>query len=395
MIAIGGTIAVSGLVGSPDNVPVRGIHVHAWIGDKRDYNPNPGNSSQGQNGTGPGGVSADAYTNYLGQYSIVIDDPNAIAVGEWVHIVAIAESNTIQPVVYQVVMPPTLDMTYHSDSSFQYYSQFDDQITSVLTLGGTPYFADSNHNDVLIAPPTDAKGNLPETRNTALAFAAFSIVETYYDFATTVEHAKLASMINIAIPLLPNDTNAPDGVLGYASGTNWICLKNDVLTVPDMIGHELGHLVAASGGFFSNVTSSTENQHYSETNQRTMPPTPSINGNLRSDDPGVAWNEGFADYYATAADAAFVTSLTYLNIPHLLPPLNKHGVAHHLRQRRDGTRRCDPFGYRGPRHVHRPHPQHDRPFGYDWAQYRGQRGLRRELASLGDLHRYGHHRRNA
>jgi hypothetical protein len=41
VIIVDGTISVLDLVASTRDVPVRGIHVHAWLGDNKDYNPNP------------------------------------------------------------------------------------------------------------------------------------------------------------------------------------------------------------------------------------------------------------------------------------------------------------------------------------------------------------------
>ena len=79
MIMINGTIAVSNLAcaSQGSNVPVRGIHVHAWIGDNATYNNDPANTAEGLNGTGPGGVYNDVYTNNQGEYTVLLfDEPS-------------------------------------------------------------------------------------------------------------------------------------------------------------------------------------------------------------------------------------------------------------------------------------------------------------------------------
>ena len=141
-----------------------------------------------------------------------------------------------------------------------------------------------------------------------MAFAAFSIVETAYDFATTTLHASLAKQIYIVMP--SKETS-------HAVNTNWIFLQNNILATPDMISHEFGHLVSASGGF-EGSSGSAENSHYAEVEQRALPPTtpkaiPPIpqtppTGAVSSTDLGIAWNEGFADYYAVACKTAISTA---------------------------------------------------------------------------------------
>jgi len=41
IVSIGGVIDVSNFPGATGDVPVRGIHVHAWIDGNNFYNPNP------------------------------------------------------------------------------------------------------------------------------------------------------------------------------------------------------------------------------------------------------------------------------------------------------------------------------------------------------------------
>ena len=55
-VIIGGTIWVANVDGLSGNVPVRGIQVHAWIGDNQNYSPDPtGDPAAGLNGP-PGGA---------------------------------------------------------------------------------------------------------------------------------------------------------------------------------------------------------------------------------------------------------------------------------------------------------------------------------------------------
>ena len=94
-----------------------------------------------------------------------------------------------------------------------------------------------------------------------------------------------------------------------------ILLENNVFEAPDAIGHEFGHLVSASGDF--EAAENVENIHHAQSNQRTLPPTTPPDpktgeagvpiGNVMSSDLGVAWNEGFADYFAVACKTAIST----------------------------------------------------------------------------------------
>ena len=306
-ISIAGTIAVSNLACATDNsnVPVRGIHVHAWIGGNNTYS-----TSQGMNGTGTGGICADAYTDDFGQYCLLLDPNSTVTLSpdQAIHIVAIAQSRngTSSGCQYQVIQPsPGIGTAYATDPTLVYTFQFDDHSAS-----GGSMFADLSHDLTLAAPPVDKIGDLSDTQSppeqAALAFAAFSIAETSYDFATTVLHAKLAPLISIVIPPLPGDITS-------ASGSALILLKNNALLAPDAIAHEFGHCVSASGGF--EAPSDVENNHYAQSNQRTLSPTTPVtkpptppNGNVTSSDLGIAWNEGFADYFAVACKTAISTA---------------------------------------------------------------------------------------
>ena len=134
VIAVSGTIDVSDLVGSSGDVPVRGIHVHVWINDNAVYNNNPADPSRGLNGTGQGGICADAYTNNKGFYSVAISDPD-INVQDVIHVVALAESNPKGVSQYRVIQP---DPGTHSPPATRTYtSQVDDSINSITnTFGG-------------------------------------------------------------------------------------------------------------------------------------------------------------------------------------------------------------------------------------------------------------------
>ena len=169
-------------------MPVRGIQVHAWIGD------NPIYSSTALNGTGPGGICADAYTDNLGQYCMLLDPNSTVTLspGQAIHIVFIAQSNASSTSQYQVIQPsPGIGTTYATDPTLVYTYQFDDHSAS-----GGSMFEDLSHDLTLAAPPVNGAGNpkgaLNGPQKAALAFAAFSIAETSYDFATTVMHATLA-----------------------------------------------------------------------------------------------------------------------------------------------------------------------------------------------------------
>ena len=312
IVSIGGVIDVSNFPGATGDVPVRGIHVHAWIGDNNVYNPNPNpsNPAAGLNGTGSGGVYADVYTNDVGMYLISMSTSVPLTQGDKIHIVAIAESNKKAASQYMVIQSP--GPPANPSPAVVYTSQFDDQVTTDVNDSPLPMFWDPSHNDILAAPAL-VNSQLPATpgksQQVALAFAAFSIMKTSYDFATTDLHAALAPQIFVAMP------GTKDTAAAY--GSTEIVLRNNDLLVPDTIGHEFGHLVANKGGFMGDTADNVH--HFLDTNQRTLPPTTAddatATGAVSAVDLDVAWDEGFADWYAVACKTAISTA--GLNIPQM------------------------------------------------------------------------------
>jgi hypothetical protein len=150
VVSISGYIHISNLgqsMGATANVPVRGVHVHAWIGDNANYNSNPtGNPSAGLNGTGPGGTSFDAYSNGSGAYTVYFP---YVVPGTVVRIVAIAESNLSDTTVYRVVQPAGIAPNYTLSPQYACTSQFDETIPSNVSGG---VFQDLTHDDTLAAP---------------------------------------------------------------------------------------------------------------------------------------------------------------------------------------------------------------------------------------------------
>jgi hypothetical protein len=150
IVSIGGVIDVSNFPGATGDVPVRGIDVHAWIGDNNVYNPNPNpsNPAAGLNGTGSGGVCADVYTNDVGMYLISMSTSVPLTQGDKIHIVAIAQSNKKAASQYMVIQSP--GPPANPDPTLAYFSQFDNQVQRVYS--NAPLTVVCNADDILAAP---------------------------------------------------------------------------------------------------------------------------------------------------------------------------------------------------------------------------------------------------
>jgi hypothetical protein len=135
----------------------------------------------------------------------------------------------------------------------------------------------------------------------ARAFAAFSIAETFSDYARYVG-ADLPT-INIAYPV--------SEAISHGGGTT-VWLASAVFDkaghggVAATIGHEFGHCVASASGFgrvaMGPKIQIQDSHHWWQTNQRC---SYSDAGALTIADQAVAFEEGWASYYPVAAAAAF------------------------------------------------------------------------------------------
>jgi autotransporter-associated beta strand protein len=178
---------------------------------------------------------------------------------------------------------------------------------TVPASGTQPYLC----NIVLDAAAASAQ------RDMARAFAAFSVAETFFDYA-----AQIGANVPTVSIVYPDPGHLHSGYFN-----NGIYVGSDAFgekgSLPLSVGHELGHCIAENSAFGmdAGTTSVGDLDHRPMANHRcTMVPA---NTKLGYQDQAVAFEEGWAGYFAVAAATAFPAPT--LHIP-AMDALSRHHI---------------------------------------------------------------------